>query len=50
MACYHDAALDGISQGARGWGHVEAPEAFKEQILAILAELKNKPSPSLAHE
>jgi hypothetical protein len=45
MACYHDAALDGLFQGSRGWGHVEAPQAFKDQILAILADLKNKPSP-----
>ncbi|HNQ90710.1 MAG TPA: hypothetical protein PKM73_19010 [Verrucomicrobiota bacterium] len=46
MACYHDTALDGIFQGSRGWGHVEAPAAFKAQILAILADLKNTPSPS----
>ena len=45
MACYHDAALDGIFQGSRGWGHVEAPEAFREQILTILADLKTKPCP-----
>jgi len=50
MACYHDAALDGIFQGSRGWGHIEAPEAFKDQILTILADLKNKPSPSSPHE
>jgi len=46
MASYHDAALDGLFQGSRGWGHVEAPEAFREQILTILADLKNRPSAS----
>jgi len=50
MACYHDTALDGIFQGSRGWGHVEAPEAYREQILAMLADLKNKPSSSPPHE
>jgi hypothetical protein len=45
MVCYHDTALDGLFQGSRGWGHVEAPEAFREQILTILADLKTKPSP-----
>jgi hypothetical protein len=44
MTSYHDAALDGIFQGARGWGHVEAPAAFKAQILSILADLKSNPS------
>ena len=50
MACYHDAALDGLFQGSRGWGHVEAPAAFKDQVLAILADLRNKPSPSPPQE
>lgn len=42
MVCYHDTALDGLFQGARGWGHVEAPEAFKDQVLAVLADLRSK--------
>jgi hypothetical protein len=50
MACYHDAALDGLFQGLRGWGHVEAPEAFKDQVLAILADLKSTPSSAPSHE
>jgi len=36
MRSYHDSALDGLFQGSRGWGHVEAPERCREEILAIL--------------
>jgi len=32
---YHDSALDGLWQSQSGWGHIEAPEALKEEILAI---------------
>lgn len=44
MVSYHDTALDGLFQGSRGWGHVEAPEACAGQILAILADLKSRPA------
>jgi hypothetical protein len=39
MKSYHDSAYDGLFQGQRGWGHVEAPLEFKDEILAILADL-----------
>jgi hypothetical protein len=45
MVSYHDAALDGLFQGSRGWGHVEAPGGFKDQILTILDDLKRKSAP-----
>ena len=36
---YHDSAYDGIYQLRRGWGHVEAPEAYGDRILAIYEDL-----------
>lgn len=32
---YHDSALDGLWQVNSGWGHLQAPEEYKEQILDI---------------
>jgi hypothetical protein len=36
---YHDTAYDGIFQVQFGWGHIEAPEEFREEILEIHADL-----------
>jgi hypothetical protein len=36
---YHDSALDGLWQTQSSWGHVEAPEAFREEILQIYNEM-----------
>jgi len=41
MRSYHDRAYDGLWQQQQGWGHVEASEDHKEQILAIYEDLKN---------
>jgi hypothetical protein len=30
---YHDSAYDGLWQSQSGWGHLEAPEEFREEIL-----------------
>lgn len=32
---YHDSALDGLWQMQSGWGHLEAPALFKDEILEI---------------
>jgi hypothetical protein len=40
MRSYHDGAYDGLWQQQRGWGHVEASEEHREQILAIYADLR----------
>ena len=39
---YHDSALDGLWQTQSGWGHIEAPEEYKEEILAIYNEMSDK--------
>jgi hypothetical protein len=44
MCNYHDPAYDGIFQTHRGWGHVEAPAAFKDEILAVIEDIKRQAS------
>lgn len=36
---YHDSVMDGLWQMQSGWGHLEAPEEFKEEILNIYNEM-----------
>ena len=42
MRSYHDSAYDGIFQGPRGWGRIEAPAEFREDILAIFNDLERE--------
>ena len=42
MKSYHDTAYDGIFQVQKGWGHVEAPESYRDEIIAIQEELTRK--------
>ena len=44
MRSYYDSALDGIYQAKAGWGHVEAPESFKDEVLAVIDEIKHQAS------
>ena len=37
---YHDSAYDGLFQAVQGWGHIEADEEFKGQILEVLEGLR----------
>lgn len=39
MRTYHDSAYDGLFQAQMGWGHIEAPEEYEEEILGIFNEL-----------
>ncbi|RLD31748.1 MAG: hypothetical protein DRI73_08200 [Bacteroidetes bacterium] len=41
---YHDSAYDGLWQMQSGWGHVEAPPEYKEEILKVF-EIISKPAP-----
>ena len=36
---YHDSAYDGLWQAQSGWGHLEAPEEYAEEILRIYNEM-----------
>ncbi len=42
MKTYHDSAYDGLFQASKGWGHVEAPEEHRTEILAILEDLRTR--------
>jgi hypothetical protein len=36
---YHDSAYDGIYQSQKGWGRLESPEEYKQEIMEIYASL-----------
>ena len=42
MRSYHDSAYDGIFQTSMGWGHIEASQAFRGEILAVIEEIKRQ--------
>ena len=42
MRTYHHLALDGIFQVHKGWGQVDAPESFRQEITEIYADLPCK--------
>jgi len=42
MKTYHDSAYDGLFQVSKGWGHVEAPEVHRPEIMAILEDLRTR--------
>ena len=44
MRSYYDSALDGLYQTRAGWGHVEAPPEFRDEILAVIQDIKRQAS------
>jgi hypothetical protein len=50
MRSYHDSALDGIYQARAGWGHIEASGDSRDEILAVIEELKHQASSNTAPE
>jgi sorbitol-specific phosphotransferase system component IIA len=36
---YHDSAYDGLWQMQSSWGHLEAPEEYKEEILITFNQM-----------
>ncbi len=45
LRSYHDSAYDGLFQVQLGWGYVEAPAAYRDRILAVLADLRSGRTP-----
>ncbi len=37
---YHDSAYNGVFQVSQGWGHVEAPDKYRDEIVTILQAVK----------
>ncbi len=42
MRSYYDSALDGLYQVPKGWGHVEAPQEFREEVMAVIEDVKRQ--------
>ena len=36
---YYDSAYDGLWQAQSGWGHLEAPAEYREEILKIYSDM-----------
>ena len=45
MRTYHHLAFDGIFQVHKGWGQVDAPESFRQEITEIYADLPCRTEP-----
>jgi hypothetical protein len=39
---YHDSAYDGLWQLQSGWGHLEAPEEYTEEIISTFNEMSKE--------
>lgn len=42
MTSHHDTAYDGLYQLHSGWGHIEAPETYRDEILEIIEEVRKE--------
>ncbi len=42
LRSYHDTAYDGLFQLSSGWGHVEAPPEYKDEIMGILEVIRQR--------
>ena len=40
LRSYYDTAFDGLYQTQKGWGHVSAPELYREQIMEIISDIR----------
>ena len=39
---YYDSAYDGLFQAQKGWGHVQAPKAYEEEIKTIHRDISKR--------
>ena len=39
---YHDTPYDGLFQFQKGWGHVEAPDSYEDEIKEIYNDLSGE--------
>ncbi len=42
LRSYHDSALNGLWQTQKGWGHLQAPAKYREDILKIYREMSDQ--------
>jgi len=41
---YHDLVYNGIFQTVRGWGYVGSLEFYRQEIMEILSDIRQRPS------
>ncbi len=39
---YYDLAFDGLFQNFKGWGYIEAPKEFAEEVIEIVNQIKSE--------
>lgn len=39
LRSYHDLAMDSLWQTQSSWGHLEAPEKYRDEILKVFSEM-----------
>ena len=42
LRSYHDTAYDGLFQFQKGWGKLYAPKSYRQQILAVVKDIRSK--------
>ena len=42
---YHDTALDGLYQAQKGWGELDAPAAYRDEITLIIQQIRSEAPP-----
>ncbi len=42
LRTYHDSAYDGLWAYQQGWGFIEAPPEYRDEILKIYEEIKSQ--------
>jgi hypothetical protein len=42
MKSYHDSAYDGLWQTQSSWGHIDAPEEYRDEILEIFNNMSQE--------
>ena len=42
LRSYHDTAYDGLFQTQKGWGTINAPESYEDEIAEILSDVRKK--------
>lgn len=45
MVTYFDSVYSGVFQGTGGWGRIESSAQFRDEIMAIIEEIKNQAPP-----
>ena len=47
---YHDTAYDGLFQFQKGWGKLLAPQAHREEILAVVEDIRSTYDQTTDHQ